>query len=165
MALIKCPECGKEVSDRAKACIHCGCPLDIADSVIEEQNNYQVFLTDVGRELVKVIATIREITGISLKDAKMIVDCAPSLIVGELSKEKALEIQRLLKGNGASVEIKQGNSTVKDSYFTKDDTLICPKCKSTQVTTGSRGFTLMTGFLGSNKTVNRCGKCGYTWKP
>lgn len=28
MALIKCPDCGKEVSDRAKACIHCGCPLD-----------------------------------------------------------------------------------------------------------------------------------------
>ncbi len=27
MALIKCPECGKEVSDRAQACIHCGCPL------------------------------------------------------------------------------------------------------------------------------------------
>ena len=27
MALIKCPECGKEISDRASACIHCGCPL------------------------------------------------------------------------------------------------------------------------------------------
>ena len=27
MPLIKCPECGKEVSDRAAACIHCGCPL------------------------------------------------------------------------------------------------------------------------------------------
>lgn len=27
MALIKCPECGKEISDKAKACIHCGCPL------------------------------------------------------------------------------------------------------------------------------------------
>lgn len=28
MALIKCPECGREVSDKAKACIHCGFPLD-----------------------------------------------------------------------------------------------------------------------------------------
>lgn len=28
MALIKCPECGKEISDKAKSCIHCGCPLD-----------------------------------------------------------------------------------------------------------------------------------------
>ena len=28
MALIKCPECGKEISDKAAACIHCGCPLE-----------------------------------------------------------------------------------------------------------------------------------------
>lgn len=28
MALIKCPECGKEISDRAQACIHCGCPIN-----------------------------------------------------------------------------------------------------------------------------------------
>lgn len=41
----------------------------------------------------------------------------------------------------------------------------CPKCGSTAVTTGSRGFKLTTGFLGSNKTVNRCGKCGNTWQP
>ena len=32
MALIKCPECGKEISDRAQACIHCGCPI-AADNV------------------------------------------------------------------------------------------------------------------------------------
>ena len=30
MALIKCPECGKEISDRAQACIHCGCPIALA---------------------------------------------------------------------------------------------------------------------------------------
>jgi predicted nucleic-acid-binding Zn-ribbon protein len=43
--------------------------------------------------------------------------------------------------------------------------IICPKCGSTAITTGARGFTLMTGFIGSNKTVNRCGKCGHTWTP
>lgn len=43
--------------------------------------------------------------------------------------------------------------------------LKCPRCGSTAVTTGQRGFSILTGFLGSNKTVNRCGKCGYTWKP
>ena len=41
----------------------------------------------------------------------------------------------------------------------------CPKCGSTNITTGQRGYTLLTGFLGSNKTVNRCSNCGYTWKP
>lgn len=41
----------------------------------------------------------------------------------------------------------------------------CPRCGSTNITTGQRGFKLTTGFIGSNKTVNRCGNCGYSWKP
>lgn len=41
----------------------------------------------------------------------------------------------------------------------------CPKCGSTQITTGQRGYSLFSGFLGSNKTVNRCANCGYSWKP
>lgn len=44
-------------------------------------------------------------------------------------------------------------------------TLRCPKCGSTNVTTGSRGYSLLTGFIGSGKTVNRCGSCGHKWKP
>lgn len=45
------------------------------------------------------------------------------------------------------------------------DQVRCPKCGSTQITTGQRGYSLFSGFLGSNKTVNRCAKCGYSWKP
>lgn len=45
------------------------------------------------------------------------------------------------------------------------NTLTCPKCGSTAITTGERGYSLLTGFLGSAQTVNRCGKCGYKWKP
>ena len=41
----------------------------------------------------------------------------------------------------------------------------CPKCGSTSITTGARGVNLTFGLLGASKTVNRCGKCGYTWKP
>ena len=41
----------------------------------------------------------------------------------------------------------------------------CPKCGSTNITTGQRGFSLLTGFWGSNKTVNRCANCGHMWKP
>lgn len=45
------------------------------------------------------------------------------------------------------------------------NTVRCPKCGSTQITTGQRGYSLFSGFLGSNKTVNRCAKCGYKWEP
>ena len=41
----------------------------------------------------------------------------------------------------------------------------CPMCGSTNITTGQRGYSFWTGFLGSNKTVNRCSNCGHTWKP
>jgi len=41
----------------------------------------------------------------------------------------------------------------------------CPKCNSTAITAGQRGYKLMTGFLGSNKTVNRCANCGHSWSP
>ena len=41
----------------------------------------------------------------------------------------------------------------------------CPRCGSTQITTGQRGFSFWTGFIGANKTVNRCAKCGHSWQP
>lgn len=41
----------------------------------------------------------------------------------------------------------------------------CPKCSSTQITTGSRGYSMIWGFIGSGKTVNRCARCGHKWEP
>lgn len=52
-----------------------------------------------------------------------------------------------------------------DNKQQEPDQVRCPKCGSTQITTGQRGYSLLTGFLGSNKTVNRCANCGHTWKP
>lgn len=59
-----------------------------------------------------------------------------------------------------------------DEYLAKQkaeeeerNTIRCPRCGSTQITTGQRGYSLFSGFLGSNKTVNRCANCGYSWKP
>ena len=48
---------------------------------------------------------------------------------------------------------------------TKHDQITCPKCGSTQVSTGARGWKWTTGLIGSGKTVNRCGNCGKVWKP
>ena len=47
----------------------------------------------------------------------------------------------------------------------EEERVKCHRCGSTNITTGQRGFKLTTGFIGSNKTVNRCGNCGYSWKP
>lgn len=44
MALIKCPECGKEISNKSKQCIHCGYPLD--ESIINQNTKYAIYLID-----------------------------------------------------------------------------------------------------------------------
>ena len=46
-----------------------------------------------------------------------------------------------------------------------ENQLRCPKCGSTNITTGARGANWAFGFIGASKTVNRCGNCGHTWKP
>ena len=45
------------------------------------------------------------------------------------------------------------------------NTVKCPRCGSTAVTAGRRGYSLISGFIGAGKTVNRCAKCGHKWKP
>lgn len=61
MALIKCPECGKEVSDKAKACIHCGSPMNVVNGKIKIKCGWidgsiwkAKIVTDDGRELAKI---------------------------------------------------------------------------------------------------------------
>lgn len=41
----------------------------------------------------------------------------------------------------------------------------CPKCGSTSIATVNRGYSIITGFLGSGKAVNVCQMCGHKWKP
>lgn len=50
-------------------------------------------------------------------------------------------------------------------YLAKKNLPRCPKCSSTNIATGQRGYSLITGFIGSGKTVNRCTNCGHKWKP
>lgn len=60
---------------------------------------------------------------------------------------------------------KEQNIHQKQATEREANQVKCPKCGSTQITTGQRGYSFLTGFLGSNKTVNRCAACGHTWKP
>lgn len=53
----------------------------------------------------------------------------------------------------------------KSSTSRTGSTVRCPRCGSTNITAGQRGYSLLTGFVGSGSTVNRCANCGYKWKP
>lgn len=72
----------------------------------EEQTEFNVELTDVGPNKVKVIKVVREVTGLGLKEAKEVVDNAPKVIKEGVSKEEAEELKAKLEGEGAKVTLK-----------------------------------------------------------
>ncbi len=53
----------------------------------------------------------------------------------------------------------------EELYGSYSPTPRCPNCGSTAITTGQRGYSVIYGFAGSSRTVNRCGNCGYKWEP
>ena len=73
---------------------------------VEEQTEFNVELTEIGAEKVKVIKVVREITGLGLKEAKDTVDGAPKVIKEGVSKEEAEEMKKKLEEVGAKVTLK-----------------------------------------------------------
>lgn len=176
--LIKCPECGKEFSDKAPACIHCGFPLndihkentclvDGAEYDMTELKNYYAKLTDYEK-------------GEFYRRIK-------SMYKGNLETfpKEATKVLRNINEhfNWWNDSHNHGNGYLADKlaldcidhnfqYFefnTADipdpNVVRCPKCGSTSVTTEESGYSLLTGFWGSSKKHNLCQKCGYRWKP
>ncbi|MGB3543667.1 50S ribosomal protein L7/L12 [Rubrivirga sp.] len=72
----------------------------------EEQSEFDVILAGIGGNKIAVIKEVRGITGLGLKEAKGLVDGAPSPIKEGVSKEEADEIKGKLEGAGAEVELK-----------------------------------------------------------
>ena len=72
----------------------------------EEKTDFNVELTEVGPNKVKVIKVVREVTGLGLKEAKEVVDNAPKVLKEQVSKEEAEEIKTKLSEVGATVTLK-----------------------------------------------------------
>ena len=72
----------------------------------EEKTEFDVELTEVGAEKVKVIKVVREVTGLGLKEAKDVVDGAPKVVKEGASKEEAEDIKKKLEEVGAKVTLK-----------------------------------------------------------
>jgi large subunit ribosomal protein L7/L12 len=77
-----------------------------AAPVAEEKTEFNVVLATVGEKKVNVIKAVRTITGLGLKEAKDLVDGAPSTVKDAVSKAEAEEIKKLLVEAGATVELK-----------------------------------------------------------
>jgi large subunit ribosomal protein L7/L12 len=72
----------------------------------EEKTEFNVTLTEVGADKIKVIKVVREVTSLGLKEAKDLVDAPPSTIKEGVAKAEAEEIKKKLEEQGAVVELK-----------------------------------------------------------
>ena len=72
----------------------------------EEKTEFNVVLAEVGPNKLKVVKAVKEACGLSLKDAKDLVDGAPSTLKEGLSKGEAENLQKLIEAEGAKIELK-----------------------------------------------------------
>ena len=77
-----------------------------AAAAAEEQTEFEVVITAAGEKKVNAIKVVRAVTGLGLKEAKALVDEAPSTVKEGVSKDEAEDIKKQLEEAGASVELK-----------------------------------------------------------
>ena len=75
-------------------------------AVAEEQSEFTVVLKDVGAKKIQVIKAVREVTSLGLKEAKDLVDSAPSNVKEDVTKDEAEAVKAKLEEQGATVELK-----------------------------------------------------------
>jgi len=83
-----------------------GAPAAAPAAAAEEQTEFTVVLKEVGPNKIQVIKTVREVTGLGLKESKDVVEGAPKPIKEGVSKEEAATIKQKMEASGATVEVK-----------------------------------------------------------
>ncbi len=106
-----------ELNELVKACeeefgVSAAAPVAVvgaaggAEAAAEEKSEFDVVLTSAGGEKIKVIKVVRELTGLGLKEAKEMVDGAPTTLKEAVEKAEAESMKAALEEVGAGVELK-----------------------------------------------------------
>ena len=168
MALIICPECGREVSDKAKNCIHCGYPIqdELNRNGQLKQGKKVVIakLKNIDDQVAAVNIVMREI-GLSFEKAKNLVKQPSPVIVENIDLEKANHIVNLFKTEGINAQVADDGEDIIVPSIKLPKVPSCPRCGSKSLATVNRGYSLVWGFLGSGAPMNVCQSCGYKFKP
>ena len=101
--LVKAAETEFGVSAAAGVAVAAAGP---AEAAAEEKTEFNVELTEIGAEKIKVIKVVREVTSLGLKEAKELVDNAPKIVKEGANKEDAEAIKAKLEAAGAKVTLK-----------------------------------------------------------
>src|SRR5664279_1788878 len=88
------------------AAVAVGAGAGAAAPVAEEQSAYTVMLTSAGEQKIAVMKIVKETLGLGLKDAKDLVDAAPSTLKAGMKKEEANDLKKKIEAAGGKVELK-----------------------------------------------------------
>ncbi len=83
-----------------------GATAGAAAAEVEEKTEFTVILKEAGASKINVIKTVRELTGLGLKEAKDLVDSAPKPVKENIGKDEANAVKKKLEDAGATVELK-----------------------------------------------------------
>ena len=113
MSVLELSELIKDVEDKfgvsASAAVAVAAPIagtSGEEAAGEEKTEFDVMLASFGEKKVGVIKAVRAITGLGLKEAKDLVEAAPSVVKESINKDESEEIKKKLEEAGATVEIK-----------------------------------------------------------
>ncbi len=108
--LVKALEAKFGVSAAAPVAVAAAAPVAAAEAAAapkeEEKTEFDVLLKTVGDQKIQVIKVVRELTSLGLREAKEVVDGAPSTVLKAVTKEAAAAAKEKLEAVGAAVEIK-----------------------------------------------------------
>ncbi|CAL4318058.1 50S ribosomal protein L7/L12 [Buchnera aphidicola] len=79
---------------------------NVENNTVEEKTEFDIFLKAIGPNKVSVIKTVRSATGLGLKEAKDLVESAPTLLKENITKDDAESLKKTLEDVGAEIEIK-----------------------------------------------------------
>ncbi len=106
MEVVELIEAMEEKFNVSAAAVAVAAPAAAAAAPAEEKTEFDVVMTSFGENKVGVIKTIRTITGLGLKEAKDLVEGAPSTVKEGVSKAEAADIKKQLEEAGAAVDVK-----------------------------------------------------------
>lgn len=161
MALITCPECGKEISSKAFTCPNCGCPII--------NKKFKIIITDYNTDT-SALAGINEVfhQQLSYDEVMKILDNLPYIITEYDTQEEMEEYARQLKSPRWGLEIDVESPDGRHLYVDNSNKVKCPSCGSKNVlyiSVGERIFgAVMFGLLSNKrKKTFHCNSCKYEW--
>lgn len=150
MSLINCPECNKEISDKAKQCVYCGYPINSSEI-------YSLYITGYRDTDTAMLAGLREVLDLDLDYENIIeiLNNLPYKIYECATKEESEILAKKLNKWWINVDVLDSNN--KPVNINTNIT-ICPKCSSTNIQIVPRKWSIITGIF-TNKTDRICVNC------